>query len=56
MIRILTSDFKNYKKRDGIKITHPISNENGIVDQLKDVLKNNKKVVFISSDINSTPD
>ena len=39
MIRILTSDFKNYEKKDGIKITHPMSNENGIVDQLKKVLK-----------------
>lgn len=55
MIRILTSDFKNYEKRNGIKITHPMSNENGIVDQLKRVLKNNKKVVYVSSDINSTP-
>lgn len=56
MIRILTSDFKNYEKKDGIKITHPMSNENGIVDQLKESLKANKKVVFVSSDLNSTPD
>lgn len=32
-----------------------MSNENGLVDQLKEVLKKNKKVVFVSSDINSTP-
>lgn len=25
MIRILTSDFKNYEKKDGVKITHPMS-------------------------------
>ena len=56
MIRILTSDFKNYEKKDGIKITRPMSNENGLVDQLKNSLKRNKKVVFVSSDINSTPD
>lgn len=56
MIRILASDFKNYEKRDGIKITHPMSNENGIVDLLKNNLKKKQKVVFVSSDINSTPD
>lgn len=56
MIRILTSDFKNYEKRDGVKIAHPISNENGIVDQLKEVLKDKKKVVYVASDINSTPE
>ena len=56
MIRILTSDFKNYEKKDGVKIAHPMSNENGIVDQLKKVLKETKKVVFVASDINSTPD
>ncbi len=56
MIRMLTSDFKNYEKRDGVKITQPMNNENGIVDQLKDTLKKKKKVVYISSDINSTPD
>ena len=41
MIRILTSDFKNYEKKDGIKITRPMSNENGLVDQLKNALKRN---------------
>lgn len=56
MIRILTSDFKNYEKKDGIKITIPMNNENGIVDQLKKVLNETKKVVFVASDINSTPD
>jgi dipeptidase E len=56
MIRILASDFKNYEKKDGIKITHPMSNENGIVDQLKELLKEKRKLVFVSSDINSTPD
>lgn len=56
MIRILTSDFKNYEKKDGVKITHPMSNENGIVDQIKKVLIETKKVVFVASDINSAPD
>ena len=55
MIKILTSDFKNYEKKDGIKITKLMSNENGIVDQLKNNLKETKKVVFVASDINSTP-
>ena len=35
IIGILTSDFKNYEKKGGVKITHPMSNENGIVDKLK---------------------
>ena len=56
MIKILTSDFSNYEKVNGEKITRPISNENGIVDQLKESLKKRNKVVFISSDINSTPE
>ena len=56
MIRILTSDFKNYVKKGGVKITQPMSNENGLVDQLKSALKGKKKVVYVSSDINSTPD
>lgn len=56
MIRILASDFKNYEKKDGVKITHQMSNENGLVDQLKSSLKRKKKAVYVSSDINSTPD
>lgn len=56
MIKILASDFGNYEKVNGKKITHPMSNENGIVDQLKDSLKRTTKVVFVSSDINSTPE
>ena len=47
MIRILTSDFKNYVKKDGVKITQPMSNENGLVDQLKSALKGKKKVVYV---------
>ena len=54
MIRILASDFGNYKKVNGEKITLPMSNENGIVDQLKANLNGRSKVVFVSSDINST--
>ncbi|MBR3661544.1 MAG: Type 1 glutamine amidotransferase-like domain-containing protein [Bacilli bacterium] len=56
MIKILVSDFGNYEKVNGEKITHPMSNENGIVDQLKENLKGTNKVVFVSSDINSTPE
>lgn len=56
MIKILASDFGNYEKVNGEKIIHPISNENGIVDQLKESLKDKNKVVFISSDISSTPE
>ena len=56
MIKILTSDFSNYEKVNGEKITLPMSNENGIVDQLKESLKGTNKVVFISSDIDSTPE
>lgn len=55
MIRILTSDFNNYEKAGGVKVTRPMSNGNGIVDQLKNFLKGNTKAVFISSDIDSTP-
>lgn len=32
MIKILASDFGNYEKVNGEKITHPMSNDNGIVD------------------------
>ena len=56
MIKILTSDFSNYEKVNGEKITLPMSNENGIVNQLKESLKGTNKVVFISSDIDSTPE
>lgn len=56
MIKILTSDFGNYEKVNGEKITLPMSNENGIVNQLKESLKGTNKVVFISSDIDSTPE
>ena len=56
MIKILASDFGNYEKVNGEKIIHPISNENGIVDQLRESLKDKNKVVFISSDISSTPE
>ena len=56
MIKILASDFGNYEKVNGEKITHPMSNENGLVDQLKKNLKRTNKAVFVSSDINSTPE
>ena len=54
MIRILTSDFKNYKKTEEKKITLPMDNGNGIVTQLKKYLNKTKKVVFIASDVNNT--
>ena len=39
MIKYLTSDFKNYEKINGEKITKPIDNTNGFVDSLKANLK-----------------
>lgn len=56
MIRILASQFHNYEKIDGIKIIRPMNNENGIVDLLNNILKKRQKVVFVCSDLNSTPD
>lgn len=52
MIRILASDFNNYEKINGEKIVRPMDNSNGIVDQIKSSLQNNKKIVFVASDIN----
>ena len=54
MIRILTSHFNNYKKENGIKIPLPMDNINGIVDLLKENIKEFKKVLFVASDINNT--
>lgn len=56
MIRILASEFGNYEKINGEKVTRPISNENGIVDQLKNNLKKTSKAVFISSNITPSPE
>ena len=53
MIRYLTSDFGNYEKKDGQKLTHPIDNINGIVDQFKNDIKKFDKVVFVASDMNN---
>ena len=53
MIRYLTSDFGNYEKKEGQKITHPIDNINGIVDQFKNDIKKFNKVVFVASDMNN---
>jgi dipeptidase E len=53
MIRYLTSDFGNYEKKDGQKITHPIDNINGIVDQFKNDIKKFNKVVFVASNMNN---
>jgi len=54
MIRILASDFKNYIKSDGKKIACPMDNSNGIVDQIKNNMKDYKKIVFVASDMNNT--
>ena len=54
MIRILASDFKNYEKINGHKISHPMDNSNGVVDQIKNSLQDYKKIVFVSSDMSST--
>ena len=50
MIKYLTSDFKNYEKVNGEKITKPIDNTNGFVDSLKSNLKKTEKIVFVVSD------
>lgn len=54
MIRYLTSDFGNYENKDGQKITQPIDNINGIVDQFKNDIKKFDKVVFVASDMNNS--
>lgn len=54
MICILASNFKNYIKKNDIKISCPIDNTNGLVDQLKDNIIRTKKVVFVASDINDS--
>ena len=54
MIRILASEFNNYEKLDGKKITRPMDNSNGIVDQIKNSLIDNKKIVFVTSDMNKS--
>ena len=54
MIRILASDFKNYEKINGKGIIHPMDNCNGIVDQIKNSLHDNKKIVFVASDVNAS--
>lgn len=54
MIKILSSNFKNYKKINGQKIALPIDNSNGIVEHIKDSLNDHKKIVFVASDINDS--
>lgn len=56
MIKILTSDFNNYETKNGVKITRPINNENGIVDNLKQLLKKRGKVIFVASDADNSPE
>lgn len=50
MIRFLTSDFKHYHKVDGQKIANSFDNTNGIVDQIKEYLKEKNTILFISAD------
>ena len=54
MIRILASEFNNYERIDGKKITRPMDNSNGVVDQIKNSLIDNKKIVFVTSDMNKS--
>lgn len=52
MIKFLTSDFKMYKKIDGIKIPNEIDNTNSIVNQIKENLNKNNTILFIASSPN----
>lgn len=45
----LTSDLLNYKKVNNKHIPTKINNDNGIVDQLKENLKDNRGIVFFAS-------
>ena len=52
MIKILASDFNNYvKDSNGVKTPLSMDNTNGIVDQIKSSIKDNKKIVFVASDV-----
>jgi len=53
MIRILTSNFKHYHKEEGISVANEIDNTNGIVEQIKNNLKNNDTILFVASDPNN---
>ena len=50
MIRFLTSDFKHYHKVNGQKIANSFDNTNGIVNQIKEYLKEKNTILFISAD------
>lgn len=52
MKKILSSNFKNYYKEDNKNIAIPFDNTNGIVDQIKENLKNTNTILFICSDPN----
>ena len=49
MIKILMSDFKHYHKVDGEKIANAIDNTNGIVDHIKESLRDTNAILFIAS-------
>lgn len=49
MIKILTSNFKNYHTLNGIKVANELDNSNGIVDHIKSSLKDNNAILFVAS-------
>jgi len=50
MIKFLTSNLMHYHKSNGEIVVNEIDNSNGLVNQLKQYLKDNKCVLFIASD------
>ena len=50
MVRLLTSNFKNYHKEGNQKIANAFDNTNGIVNQINEYLKDKNTILFISSD------
>lgn len=49
MIQILQSNFFHYHEENGKKVANKFDNTNGIVDQIKDSLKNTNTILFIAS-------
>lgn len=50
MVKFLTSNLNHYHKENGNKIANEIDNINKLVDQIKQYLKANNSILFISAD------